>query len=142
MKVANNIKLELDTNGAYVSSATIANAAERTSVRAAVKDSDSIHEYRNDGVAQWSTAALDNAAYTLESEGSVVVNGVTIADKVTARFAKHQGDALTLDTIELSAVAPRPQSAKELREIEVADIMAQDLPQADLIAALTALAIG
>ena len=147
-KTANHIKLDMNGEG-YVAFATIT-SDPLTSVRASVtevidgesKVTEDSHEYNRTPSQKWTAAATDSAAYSLRSEGTIVVNGVTIADRVSARVAKHAGDAVTAEIMELNAVAPRPQSAREVREDLVADIMSQGLSQEDLIAALTSLAIG
>ena len=133
-KVANHINIHLADEG-HVDTAHVT-SAPLTSVKAYVGDTSETHEYMHEATAQWTAAALDSAAYHALSEGSIVLPGVTVTDRVTARIAKIQGEALTSELIANSAVAPRPQSAKEVRQDMVDGMREDGKTDADIIAAL------
>ena len=134
-KVADHIKLTADENGNIDSASVSADAL--TSVRVGVTDKDtgtvSMVEYKDEPVAKWTAEAQSSAVYHLISESSLVVKGVSVADKVIDRNARILAEELRLSILENSATVPRPQTTKERRQAIVADMRENGATESEII---------
>ena len=128
---ANRIKLTYD--GHVVNSAQIV-SEPLSSVRVGTEDG--LKEFKSEPVALWTAEAQESAAYLLVSQGWIVTNGVSIADKVIGRLARIKGEEVRLAFLADSADVPRPQSAREVKELMVAQMTADGATSDEIIAAL------
>ena len=135
-KTANRIELTYD--GEYVSSASI--TTDKLSRVEATDGSDNgnLVNFTKEPVAKWTVEAQESAAYLLINDGRIVLNGVSISDKVIGRVARIAGEKERMRIFDGSAIVPRPQSKTELREATIATMVADGASQDDVIAWLLA----